>query len=144
MKPKIYYDYLDTMTSEELIFIKGHYNWNGTGLLIINYRQPRSYCHFDNNLKPSSKKWWKDYYKKVNTEGCFNIHVTAEGEHSEIKLDNVIYFDDTNDFLLEHFFNRKHSCFAVMVINPSGDYVQYNGHYHEEEVNRYIELLRAK
>lgn len=139
----ITYDYADKINSEKLEFIKKNYNWNSQKILILNYSQPISSCHFDNNkITSDGKKWWKNFYSKINTDDCLNIKVLANGERVNNKLDNIYYFDDKDDFLLTNFFGRKKSCFGVLVINNEGYYIQYNGHYSERQVSKYIENLK--
>ncbi|WP_339848707.1 hypothetical protein [uncultured Dokdonia sp.] len=141
----ITYDYADKIDSEKLNFIKTNYVWNNEKILILNYRQPINSCHFDNNkITSESKKWQKEFYSKINTDDCLNIEVLANGERVKEKLDNIKYFDDKNDFLLTNFFGRKKSCFGVLVINNEGYYIQYNGHYSEKQVAKYIENLKNK
>lgn len=140
----ILYDFIGKIDSEQLLFIKDSYNWNTEKILIINYSQPISSCHFNNNqITTESEKWWKDFYSVINTEDCLNIKVLANGERIKRKLDNIHYFDDKNEFLLDSFFARKKSCFGVLVINEQGDYIQYNGHYSERQVAKFIENLRG-
>lgn len=139
----IAYDYADKIDSEKLKFIKKNYNWNNEKILIINYCQPIDSCHFDNNkISSAGNKWWKDFYSKINTEECLNIKVLANGERVKNKLDGTHYFDDKNDFLLTNFFGRKKSCFGILVLNNEGYYIQFNGHYSENQVAKYIENLK--
>lgn len=139
----IIYDYADKISNEQLTFIKKTYNWGDEKILIINYSQPINYCHFDNNkITSKSKKWWNEFYSKINTEACLNIEILANGERVQQKLDNINYFDDKNDFFFTNFFIRKKSCFGVIVINNQGFYIQYNGHYSEKQVAKYIENLK--
>ncbi|PCI02538.1 MAG: hypothetical protein COB81_05115 [Flavobacteriaceae bacterium] len=139
----ITYDYADKIDSVQLNFIKKSYKWNNEKILILNYCQPLYSCHFNNNeITSKSIKWWKNFYSKINTEDCLNIRVLANGERVKNKLDNINYFDDKNDFLLKIFFSRKKSCFGVLVLNREGYYIQYNGHYSEKQVAKYIANLK--
>ena len=129
--------------SQHLNLIKQYYHWQDEEILIINYKQPISSCHFDNNtITSKGKKWWKDFYSDINTANTLNIQVLANGEKVKNKLDDLNFFDDKNDLLLNNFFNRKRSCFGVLVVNKNGDYFQYNGHYSESQVGAFIENLR--
>ena len=135
-------DFADKLNAEQLRFIKTTYGWDNEETLILNYSQPVSSCHFNNNrISNSGKKWWRNFYSKVNTGNSLIIKVLANGEKIRKKLDNKQYFDDKNDFLLDNFFSRRKSCYGVMVINEQGFYMQYNGHYSERQVNKYLELL---
>lgn len=139
----ITYDFTNKIDAKKLNFIKNNYNWNDEKILIVNYSQPINSCHFDNNkITTESKKWWQDFYSKINTEDCRNIKVLVNGERVKNKLDNINHFDDKNDFLLTNFFSRKKSCFGVLVLNNEGYYIQYNGHYSEKQVAKFIENLK--
>ncbi|MCB0472270.1 MAG: hypothetical protein KDC56_04320, partial [Flavobacteriaceae bacterium] len=140
----IYYDYAGKIENEALEFIRNAYNWNTEKILIIRYLQPISIspCKFNYDYIPDSGKEWREaFFENINTEDCKNIEVLANGEKAK-SLDNVVYFDDKNDFLFDKFFSRKKSCFGVMVINNKGYYIQHNGHYSAEQVGKYIENLR--
>ena len=136
-------DFAGELSAEQLSFVRTAYHWESDEVLIINYSQPIANCHFDNNqINNASERWWNDFYSKVNTENCRIIKVLSNGERVRGKLDEEYYFDDKNDFLFENFFNRKQSCYGVLVINTRGEYLQYNGHYSEKQVEKYIEALK--
>lgn len=139
----IVFDYVGVINSEKLNFIKNNYKWKHEEILIINYSQPVKSCHFDNQVINSvTKKFWKEFYAKIDTENCLNIKVLANGKRFIGKLDNMIYFDDKDDFLLKNFFERKRSCFGILTIHKNGNYLQYNGHYSERDVAQYIYDLK--
>ena len=113
--------------------------------MIINYRQPLSDCHFDNHkITSDSKKWWTEFYSKVDVDNSLNIDVFSNGEKIRKKMDNRNYFDDKDDFLLNNFFDRKKSCFGIMVLNQQGQYFQFNGHYSEKQVEIFINELKGR
>lgn len=142
-KQPVHADFAGEVDSQDLILIRQYYHWKDEDILIINFKQPVSSCHFNNNkITSKGKKWWKDFYSKNNTENTLNIQVLANGERVKNKLDDLTFFDDKNDLLLNNFFNRKSSCFGVLVVNKDGDYFQYNGHYSERQVRVFIENLR--
>lgn len=144
-KKPIYYDFEGKLDEAQLTFLKNNYHWKDEKILIINYNQPISFCHFDNNkITPESKKWSENFYKKINTENCLIIKVLANGERVQNKLDDIKYFDDKMDFLQMNFFYKRKSCFGVLVLNQFGDYVQYNGHYDEDQVDHFIKVLKNK
>jgi hypothetical protein len=144
---QIIYDYADKISDEQLTFIKKAYNWNDEKILIIDYVQPIeiSPCELDYKSIPNSgKKWRKDFYSKINIEGCLNIQVFGSGEIiKESKLDNITYFDDKNDFFYKNYFSRKKSCFGILVINNDGYYIQHNGHTSARQVAKYIEKIKT-
>ncbi len=132
-------DFKGKINNEELKFIKQQFDWNEEKILIINYTQLRSDCHFDNHkhLKEGGK-WWKKFYSKIELNNCLNKFACSE-KHKGI---SDLYIDRTNYFL-KNYFSHKKSCFAVLVINKNGDYMQYNGHYSEEQVSHYIKTLKS-
>ncbi len=139
----VYADFTGRVDSQNLNLIKQYYHWKDEEILIINYKQPISSCHFDNNtITSKGKKWWKDFYSKINTDNTLNIQVLSNGEKVKYKLDDFNFFDDKNDLLLNNFFNRKKSCFGVLVLNKDGNYFQYNGHYSERQVEVFIDSLK--
>ena len=136
-------DFTGKVDSQNLDLIKQHYHWKDEEILIINYKQPISSCHFNNNkITSKSKNWWNEFYFKIKTDNTLNIHVLANGEKVKNKLDDLKYFDDKNDLLWNNFFYRKKSCFGVLVLNKDGDYFQYNGHYSERQVEVFIDSLK--
>jgi hypothetical protein len=138
-KKPINYDFTGKLNEVQMKFMMDYYNWNSKEILIINFIQPRSDCHFDNHTHNlENTKWWKDYYKKIDIKDCSNIFVCAE-KH---KRDKTLYYDKAN-FLYDNFFNRKESCYGVLVLNKNGDYLQFNGHYSEKQVSKYIENLKS-
>ncbi len=131
----VYFDFTGVLNKKQINFINKNYDWDSGKLLIINFTQPRSYCHFDNHKRTSqSVKWWHSFYSKINIENCSNIFVVSNGYRNK----------DKDNFLLNNFFNRKKSCFGVMVINGNGLYLQFNGHYSENQVSKFIEKLSMK
>ena len=134
------YDFKDYMTQEQVSFLKDAYPWDKQNLLIINYRQPINYCHFDNHkITNQSKKWWANFYSKIATENCTTIHVYASGKLVKSQLDGLAYFDDRVDFLFKNFFTRLQSCFGLMVVREDGHYIQFNGHYSENQINKFVD-----
>jgi hypothetical protein len=141
----VIYDYADKINSEQLNFIKKTYNWKNEKILIIDYVQPISIstCNINYSKIPDSgKKWRKEFYSKINTEDCLKIQIFSNGEKLKKRLDNIIYFDDKNDFLFDIFFSRRKSCFGVLVLNNEGYYIQHNGHTSENQVSKFIENLK--
>lgn len=135
-------DFAGQIKDAKLAFIKNQYNWT-EDILIINYSQPLSICHFDNNtITSSTKSWWKRFYSKIDIKECKNIKVLYNGEKVKKKLDNVAYFDDYANFLYLNYFSRKESCYGILVVNKNGHYLQYNGHYSEKQVSKFIDNLK--
>lgn len=140
----ITYHFKGEMNAEQLNLINNFYHWQNEEILIINYNQPITSCHFNNHIiSHTGKRWWKRFYSKINTENCLTINVYANKKKMKGNLNFENYYDDKKGFLLKNFFNRHQSCFAVLVVNKKGNYYQFNGHYSEEQVAKYIELLKV-
>lgn len=141
----VYADFTGSLKAEKIAKLKDYYNWKEEEILIINYRQPLLDCHFNNHkITSDSKKWWTQFYSKIDTDNSLNISVFADGEKIREKMDNRKFFDDKDDFLLNNFFIRKKSCFGILVVNQQGDYFQYNGHYSEKQVETFIMELKGQ
>ena len=138
--PKV--DFLGRLEKEEIRFLKNNYKWADGEVLVINFKQPGSECHYDNsNVSRASRKWWKRFYLKVNRDNYSNIQVISDSHRVEKHIDNEFFFGDKDKFLLENFFNRRKSCLGVLVINEAGEYLQYNGEYSEKQVAKFIDVL---
>jgi hypothetical protein len=136
---QITYDFTGKLNEGQMSFIKDNYDWNSKDILIINFTQPRSNCHYDNHKhNKNTVKNYMEYYSDVDLKDCEVIFVCPEKHNS----DSYLYYDKAN-FLLNNYFNRKERCFAVMVLNKNGDYLQYNGEYSKKQVSKYIENLKA-
>lgn len=133
------YDFAGKLSPDELKFTKLQFDWDSEDILIVNYTQLRTDCHFDNHThKINSGKWWRKFYSETDISNSLVVFLCSE-KHEGIK---GLYVDRTN-FFLKHFFSRKKSCFAVLIINKNGDYLQFNGHYSEEQVSNYTQYLKS-
>lgn len=67
------------LTEIELQFLKENYKWNSEYFLIVNFKQPRSSCQYDNykNIKKSVKRW-SDFYGEINLKNVGNIFIYAD------------------------------------------------------------------
>lgn len=143
LKNSFVFDYAGKLNQKQFDFIKTTYQWNNEKILIINFRQPKSFCHFDHcehYLK--GNKWWRDFYSKVALESCQNLFVFSDKFRLDINIDDKNNFEDKNSFLLTNFFKKKKSCFGVMVLNERGGYFQFNGDYSQKQVASFIENLK--
>ncbi|MEP2238054.1 MAG: hypothetical protein ABJI22_06810 [Maribacter sp.] len=130
------------LTEVELNFIKENYNWKAEGLLIVNFRQPKSSCHYDNykNLK-NSLKWWSEFYSKMDIENIRNIYVYSEGLKAKKILDSENHFPDTNDFFLNLAFSKDKTCYGVLVVNEKGEFRTKVGEYMNKDIEEFISRL---
>jgi hypothetical protein len=130
----------EKLSETQLQFIMENYHWNSEDLIIVNFRQPQSSCHYDNyqNLKQSSE-WWTEYYSKMELNNVRNIFVYSDSNRATEIIDSKNHFSDINNFFLENFFARDRSCFGILVINRDGDFQKKIGEYTQEDI---IELVK--
>ncbi|TYA53216.1 hypothetical protein FVF61_11245 [Formosa maritima] len=130
----------EKLSEEHLKFVIENYQWNSEDVMIINFRQPKSSCHYDNyeNLKQSSD-WWTEFYSEMDLENIHNIFVYSDSNKAKAVIDSKNYFSDINNFFLENFFVKNRSCFGILVINKDGDFKKKSGEYTQEDI---IELVK--
>jgi len=136
--------YNGKINQNQLSFIKNNYPWKTGEILVINYRQPRNSCHYDNykNLSPkTSSKYWNDFYSKMEFKNISNIWVYADSKRANKVLDNTRNFEDKYYFFSVNFFSKDKTCHGILAINDQGDYIQKNGEYTQEEVAGYLKKL---
>jgi hypothetical protein len=126
----------------QLRFIKENYNWHTEGVIIINFLQPKSNCHYDayTNLKVADP-WWTEFYSKLNLDGVANRFVYSDRNAARKIIDDTIYLADTDKFLLNTFFSKKKFCHGVIVINRKGEFQQKSSEYSGEEIRKFLEIL---
>jgi len=93
---------------ESLSFIKENYLWNNEKILIINFRQPKSYCHFNNSfINNQSLNFQKRFYSKINTNDCLIINVLSNKKNIRKKLMQKKHYIDKNKYFLNNFLIEK-------------------------------------
>ncbi|PWK19191.1 hypothetical protein LX78_01672 [Xanthomarina spongicola] len=132
----------EKLSETQLQFIIENYHWNSEDLIIVNFKQPRSSCHYDNykNLKQSSE-WWTEYYSKMELVNVRNIFVYSESKKATEIIDSQNHFSDISNFFLDNFFNKEQSCYGILVINKKGEFQKKNGEYTQEDIVKYINIL---
>lgn len=131
------------LTELQLTFIKEKYKWDMEELLIINFKQPNRNCFWKNNDHPEEGiEWWNKFYSKINLTNISSIFVYSDKVSAKVIIDSKTRFEDYDNFLLTHFFNKKKDCFGVMVINSLGEYELAEGEYTEKEVEKMIKKLK--
>ena len=133
------------LTEIQLNFIKENYNWNSEDIIIVNFRQPRANCFYDNYKDlNNSVSWWNSFYSIINLKNTLNIFVYSNKKAALNVIDSKTHFEDKNNFFLNTFFYDGRECYGLLVINKLGYYKQINGEYSENEVTNFIELLALK
>jgi len=135
--------YIEKITETELKFVKENYKWNSEEFIIINFRQPKSSCHYDNykNLKKSSE-WWIKYYLEMELINVRNIFVYSDKEKAKKIIDRKNHFDDMNSLFLNKFFSKDKTCYGILIINKNGDFQKKAGEYTHENIMELINNLK--
>jgi hypothetical protein len=133
------------LTEIQLNFVKENYNWNTEDIIIVNFRQPRTNCSYDNYINlNNSVSWWNSFYSKINLKNTLNIFVYSNKKAALNVIDSKTHFEDKNNFFLNIFFSDVRECYGLLVINKLGYYKKINGEYSENEVTNFIESLVLK
>lgn len=131
------------LTEIQLNFVKENYNWNSEDIIIVNFRQPKTNCFYDNykNIN-NSVSWWKSFYSKMNLKNTLNIFVYSDKHAAKNVIDSKAHFEDKNNFFLNIFFFSENECYGLLIINKLGYYQQKNGEYSEYDVTSSIESIK--
>ena len=131
------------LSKEQLEFFKENYDWSSEKFFIINYRQPKLSCHYDNYKNMyKSRSEWKKYYSKITLENTLNIFVYSDKKRAEKIIDSKKHFSDKNYFLYLNFFSKEKTCYAVLIANSKGEYQQKNGEYSQKDIIKMIDQLK--
>lgn len=133
----------EKLTEAQLNFIKENYNWKSEEILIVNFKQPRRRCFYNNyqNLEKSSK-WWDDYYSKMELSNVRNIFVFSNKFNARKIIDSKNNFPDIKKLFLKEFFSNDKTCMAVLVINTKGEFRKKSGEYLQKDVEELIHQLK--
>ena len=136
---------LGKIDEEKLKFIKENYNWNEENIIVINFLQPISNCHYDayENLSIPSK-WWTNFYSKIDLTNVANRFVYSDANAARRIIDSKIYLTDEKNFILNNFFSKEPYCHGVLVINNFGFYEMLSREYSIKEVIYFIKILKNK
>lgn len=137
-EPNTYSGKLNTI---QLKFIKDNYPWKDGEFLIINYRQPKRSCHYNNYYKIASSTWFDNLYSKIKLHNISNIFIYADSKRAKKIIDFKKHFEDKNHYLLDNFFSKDKSCYGLMIINEQGDYKQKNGEYFQSDIVSFVNKL---
>jgi len=133
----------EKLTETELKSIKENYNWISKEFLIINFRMPKSSCHYNNysDLKKSST-WWTSYYAKMKLVNVHNVFVYSDNKKAKKIIDSKAHFEDVNSFILNNFFSKSEACYGIVVVNENGEFKKKAGEYTQENILELINSLK--
>jgi len=137
-------NYEGKLNKEQVEVLEGLFGWEKEELIIINYRQPKGYCHYDQYMSIGSTKWFDDFYSELNLKDVHNIFVYYESKRSKGVIDGKKHFFDLNKYFFDNFFKKDKSCYGLLIVNKHGNYQQKNGEYSKKEVKNYINKLTIK
>ena len=125
-----------------LKFIKENYNWGIEPVVIINFLQPKSNCHYDayTNFK-ASNSWWTEFYSEINLEGVAIRYVYSDKNAAKKIIDDIFHLADNDNFFLKAFFSNEKFCHGVIVINQSGEFEQKSSEYTAEDITNFLKIL---
>lgn len=134
----------NTLPNNEMASIKYEYDWKNEDVLIINYRMPNDFCPYENytNLDKTYAWFKKEIYAKVTAENYRNVFVYADKLAAKKILDFKTHYDDIGQYFLNKFFDKKGSCYGVLVISKSGKYNYIIGEYSHIDIQNLIDSLK--
>ena len=131
------------LTENDVQFLKENYNWNSEDFLIVNFKQPRSSCQYDNykNLK-KSVKWGSTFYAELKLEHVRTIFIYADHKKAKKVIDSKSHFEDINSFIYTTFFSKDQTCVGIVVVNKKGVFQKHAGEYTQENVAELVKNLK--
>ena len=134
----------NVLPNNQMVSIKYEYDWNKEDFLIVNYRMPNNYCSYENysNLDKSYLWFKENIFNKVEIENYRNVFIYADKLASKQILDFKTHYDDIGHYFLKTFFDKKGSCYGVLVINKEGKYNYIIGEYSHIDIQNLINSLK--
>ena len=134
----------NTLPNNQMVSIKDEYDWKKEDYIVINYRMPNEYCPYDSytNLEKSYAWFQKEIYAKVTVKNYRNIYMYADKLPAKKILDFKTHYDDIGHYFLKKIFDKKGSCYGVLVINKAGKYNYIIGEYSHIDVQNLIDSLK--
>lgn len=130
---------------DPLSFIKKNYKWNSEKFLVITFRQSRSKCHYDNykviRNSTAIRRGFKNLTDNTKDFDTKIITVSSDKKKVEKYVDNETSFYDLYDFLGFRFFSKNKSCYGLIVINQSGQFISQVGEYSIKNINSFLAQL---
>lgn len=136
-------DFEGKVSQTEIDYLTKTYFLGDKEILIINYKPPRSHCHFNNYQKiKTSQKWWNKFYSEIDLPKSKVINIYSEASKVSSYLNNKTDFKDYNNYLLNKFFLVKKDCWGLIMFHKNGNYIQKLGHYYKEDILAYKARLK--
>ncbi|AWM14862.1 hypothetical protein NHF50_13715 [Flavobacterium sp. NRK F10] len=135
---------VQTLPKDQLKSIKETYNWTKEEILVINFKGLKDECPFSiyDGLQATQDWFDNEVYPNVDLTNCRNIYIYADKLYAKPILDFETHYDDVGHYFLKHFFNRKGTCYGVMVINKKGEYLVEGGEYNQYTITNMIQRLK--
>ena len=132
------------LPNNQVVSIKDEYDWKKEDYIIINYRMPNDYCPYENYSGLDKSYLWikKSIYDRINVENYRNIFVYGDKLAAKKILDFKTHYDDIGHYFLKTFFDKKGSCYGVLVINKQGKYNYIIGEYFNIDVQNLVDSLK--
>ena len=131
------------LSDEQLKSLKMAYNWNSEDLLIVNFRQPRNNCNYNNYKNLEISKNWvsKNVFTIKNIDTNRIIYIYSDSKLAKRSIDNTESYNDVNDFFTTNFSANGH-CYAIIIVNQDGEMVYKVGEYSKEDVISLIDKIK--
>lgn len=132
------------VTKKELIGLKRTYNWSDEKeFFIVNYRQPKNFCNYDNyeNLERTKNWFEKNVFSKMDLSKCRTIFVYDDKLAAQSILDNKNHYEDVGHYFFNNYFNLRGFCYGVFVMNSKGEYLFEPGDYNHKNIELMLTQL---
>ncbi|WP_430400878.1 hypothetical protein [Flavobacterium sp.] len=132
------------LPKNQMVSIQYEYEWKNEDFLIVNYRMPNDYCPYENYSGLDKSYLWikKSIYDRVTVKNYRNIFVYADKLAAKKILDFKTHYNDIGRYFLKTFFDKKGSCYGVLVINKEGKYNYIIGEYSHIDIQNLIDSLK--
>lgn len=132
------------ITKDQINVLKTLYNWNDEAFLIINFKQPRENCHYNNYMKfKESKKWLlQNVFNIENIDKNRIIYIYSDEKLAKDVIDNVEFYPDYNNFFTNSF-SSKGDCYSLIIINQSGEVAYKLGEYYQEDLINLMNKIKV-
>ena len=132
------------LPKNQMVSIKYEYDWKNEDFLVVNYRMPNDYCPYENYSGLEKSYLWvkKSILDRVAEKNSRNIFIYADKLAAKKILDFKTHYDDIGHYFLKTFFDKKGSCYGVLVINKAGKYNYIIGEYSHIDIQNLMDSLK--